>query len=116
MGLQMLTLAQVWLVLELTHDPVQVGLVSALQGLPVIALALVAGMIADRYPKRRILLVAYTAVVLLALAMGLLALTGAALGLMAVPVPWPLSADELIRRRWPEWTRRTSLQRPVRQS
>jgi MFS family permease len=76
MGLQMLSLAQVWLVLELTHDPVQVGLVSALQGLPVIVLALVAGMLADRYPKRHVLLVAYTAVVLLAVAMGALALAG----------------------------------------
>jgi MFS family permease len=76
MGLQMLALAEVWLVLELTHDPVQVGLVSALQGLPVIALALVAGMLADRYLKRRILLAAYSAVVLVALAMGALALAG----------------------------------------
>ena len=76
MGLQMLALAQVWLVLELTHDPVQVGLVSALQGLPVIALALVAGMVADRFLKRRVLVAAYSAVVLVSLAMGVLALTG----------------------------------------
>jgi putative oxidoreductase len=34
-----------------------------------------------------------------------MALTGAALGMMAIPVPWPVAVDALIRRRWPSWTR-----------
>jgi putative oxidoreductase len=39
-----------------------------------------------------------------------LALTGAALGLMAVPVPWPVSVDERLGRRYPQWIR---FQRPA---
>ena len=32
-----------------------------------------------------------------------LALTGACFALLALPVPWPFSVDELLRRRWPSW-------------
>jgi putative oxidoreductase len=45
-----------------------------------------------------------------------MALTGAALGLMAVPVPWPLGIDALMRRRWPSWTRWTGFDRPAHQT
>ena len=45
-----------------------------------------------------------------------MALTGAALGLMAVPVPWPFALDASIRRRWPSWMRWTSLDRPAHQT
>lgn len=41
------------------------------------------------------------------------ALTGAALALMAVPVPWPLALDARIGRRWPGWTRRTAFEHRV---
>ena len=44
-----------------------------------------------------------------------MALTGAALGLMAVPIPWPFALDAFIRRRWPSWTRWTSFDRPAHQ-
>jgi uncharacterized membrane protein YphA (DoxX/SURF4 family) len=45
-----------------------------------------------------------------------MALTGAALGMMAVPVPWPRAIDALIRRRWPSWTRWTGFDRPAHQT
>jgi putative oxidoreductase len=45
-----------------------------------------------------------------------MALTGAALGWMAVPVPWPFALDALIRRRWPSWTRWTGFDRPAHQT
>ena len=51
----MQSLAQPWLVLQLTHSAFLVGLVVALQYLPVLALAPVGGTIADRFPKRRVL-------------------------------------------------------------
>jgi putative oxidoreductase len=40
-------------------------------------------------------------------------LCGGALGLMAVPVPWRYALDELLRKRWPNWTRWSGLQRPL---
>jgi MFS family permease len=48
--------AQSWLVLELTNSPFKLGLISALQSAPIFCLALVAGAIADRLPKRRVLI------------------------------------------------------------
>jgi putative oxidoreductase len=45
-----------------------------------------------------------------------MALSGAALGLMAVPIPWPFSLDAFLRRRWPSWTRWTGFDRPAHQT
>ena len=57
MGTYMQTIGQAWLVLELTHSGWQLGLVGALQFLPVLLFTLFGGIFADRWPKRRILLV-----------------------------------------------------------
>ena len=56
-GLWMQRIAQDWLVLELTGSVTAVGVAVALQFLPVLLFGLVGGVIADRYPKRRILLI-----------------------------------------------------------
>ena len=45
--------AQGWLVLQLTHDPLWLGLVSVAQFGPVIVFGLFGGVIADQLPKRR---------------------------------------------------------------
>jgi MFS family permease len=71
----MQNLAQVWLVLVLTEDPLLVGLVTAAQSLPVATLALVGGVVADRFDKRKILVVTQASMLILALALGLLALS-----------------------------------------
>ncbi|MDQ4044067.1 MAG: MFS transporter [Chloroflexota bacterium] len=56
-GTWMQTLAMSWLVYEvLGSTPFELGLVHVLQFLPVLLLGIPAGVIADRYPKRRILL------------------------------------------------------------
>jgi MFS family permease len=55
-GTWMQQVAQAWLVLELTGDPFMLGLVAAAQYLPVMALGLFGGLIADQLPKRRTLL------------------------------------------------------------
>jgi MFS family permease len=55
-GTWMQQVAQSWLVLQLTHDPLALGLVSALAFLPVLALGLFGGLIADSLPKRRTLI------------------------------------------------------------
>lgn len=54
-GTWMEGVAQAWLVLTLTHDPVALGVRSALQFLPVMILGLFGGVIADALPKRRTL-------------------------------------------------------------
>ncbi|HZO73802.1 MAG TPA: MFS transporter [Ktedonobacteraceae bacterium] len=55
-GTWMQTTGQAWLVLQLTHSAWILGLVGALQFLPVMFLALFGGVLADRLPKRRVLL------------------------------------------------------------
>ncbi len=54
-GTWMQSVAQAWLVLELTNSAFKLGLISALQTAPMLCLAFVAGAIADRLPKRRVL-------------------------------------------------------------
>src|SRR6476661_9991898 len=79
-GTWMGRVAQDWLVLtELTHhSSVALGIVTGLQFLPFLLLAPWAGMIADRYPKRRILAITQTSLALSSLALGLLVVTGSA--------------------------------------
>src|SRR2546421_4369101 len=67
MGSGMQSIGQVWLVLELTHSAWQLGLVGALQALPVLLFSLVGGVYADRWPKRRLLLVTQSAAMIQAL-------------------------------------------------
>ncbi|WP_427895312.1 MFS transporter [Kribbella sp. GL6] len=50
-------IAQDWLVLTLTGSATAVGITTALQFLPTLVLGLYGGVIADRFPKRKILLV-----------------------------------------------------------
>ncbi len=76
LGTWMQGIGQVWLVLQLTHNPVLLGLVGALQYLPVLLFSLFTGVFADRWPKRRILLVTQTVAMLQSLALWLLVLTG----------------------------------------
>ncbi len=56
-GTWMQQVAQAWLVLQLTHDPLILGLTTALTFLPVLVLGLFGGILADALPKRRTLMV-----------------------------------------------------------
>jgi MFS family permease len=55
-GTWMQSIAQSWLVLELTHSAFLVGLVLAIQFLPMLLAVPLGGLAADRYPKRRLLM------------------------------------------------------------
>ena len=69
--------AQDWLVLQLTHNSgTALGITTGLQFLPLLLFSLWGGVIADRYPKRRILMVTQTVMGALALVLGVLSLTG----------------------------------------
>ena len=70
--------AQDWLVLELSgNNGLALGIVTALQFLPVLVLGLWSGLLADRYDKRRLLVVVQVAMGMLALLLGVLDVTGA---------------------------------------
>lgn len=77
-GTWMGRVAQDWLVLvELTdHDSTALGIVTALQFAPVVLLAPVAGTLADRFRKRRVLAVTQTGLAVTAALLALLTLTG----------------------------------------
>jgi MFS family permease len=77
LGNWMQVTAQDWLVLKMSHNsPSALGFVTALQFLPVVFLTLVGGKLADRFDKRRILLVTNTVYAILAALMGILVVGG----------------------------------------
>jgi MFS family permease len=55
-GDEITMLALPWLVLQLTGSPFQLGIVAALQNLPFLLFTLIAGVYADRWDRRRIML------------------------------------------------------------
>ena len=69
------TVAQSWLVLQLTDSPLSLGLVALLQTLPFTLFSLVGGVLADMLPKRKTLVVVQTVAMLQAFAMFFLAAT-----------------------------------------
>lgn len=71
-GTWMQTVAQSWLVLQLTPSPFKLGLIGSLQFAPILLFSIASGALADRVPKRRLLLCTQAA--LGGLAMGLAAL------------------------------------------
>jgi MFS family permease len=75
-GTWMQIIGQSWLVLELTHSPQALGIVTMLQFLPLTLLSLFAGVIADRVSKRRFLVFTQSMAMLQALVLGILVATG----------------------------------------
>ena len=76
-GTWMQMTAQSWLVLELTHSSTRLGLVVALQTLPVLLLGAYGGVIADRVDKRKLMIVLQILMGCQALVLGLLTVLGA---------------------------------------
>ena len=74
-GTWMQTVAQSWLVLQLTGSGAMLGLGAAAQFLPVLLLGPYGGLVADRVNKRRLLLATQSTLGLLALTLGLLTVT-----------------------------------------
>ncbi|MYS11556.1 MFS transporter, partial [Streptomyces sp. SID6041] len=75
-GTWMARITQDWLVLSLTGSAAAVGITTALQFLPMLLFGLYGGVIADRYPKRRLLLVSQAALGLCGIALAVLTLSG----------------------------------------
>src|SRR3989338_1833698 len=70
-GTWMQTVAQGWLVLQLTGSGTQVGFVVAVQFLPLLFVTPIGGIIADRFPKRRVLLITQSLFTVVQLCLGL---------------------------------------------
>jgi len=76
-GNWMQIVAEIWLVLQLTGSGVAVGLTTASQFAPILLFGAYGGLLADRFDKRRLLMVTQAAMVVPALALFALAVTGA---------------------------------------
>lgn len=77
-GVWMMFVAQDWLVLQLSGDSAAaVGFTVAMQFTPILLLTLVGGVLADRYDKRKLLLVANGVFAALAISMAVLVASGA---------------------------------------
>ena len=76
-GVWMMFTAQDWLVLDLSHNsPGALGVVTALQFLPVLLLTLWAGKLADRFDKRKLLISANAAFAVTAILFAILVASG----------------------------------------
>lgn len=67
--------AQAWLVLELTGSGLGLGVITALQWLPVLLLGAWAGVVADRFDKRKVLIVTNVTSAILSLILGIATVT-----------------------------------------
>ncbi len=72
----MQAVAQGWLVYSLTKSPLYLGLVAAAASLPILLFTLLGGVIADRFPKRKLLLLTQGLSIIPALTMGILSSMG----------------------------------------
>ncbi len=75
-GSWMQMVAMAWLVLDISHSPATLGTVTTLQFLPILLLSLPAGVLADRVPKRRLLIATQALAAVQALLLGILAIAG----------------------------------------
>lgn len=76
LGDQFVLIATPWLVLQLTGDPLALGIVLALEGIPRAAFMLIGGAMTDRFAPRRIMLISDIVRFVLAAVMAVVVLTG----------------------------------------
>lgn len=67
-GMQMNQMARLWFVYELTKSPLLLGITAAGDAIPMLTLSLFGGALADRLPKRNIILVGQICLAIMALA------------------------------------------------
>lgn len=95
-GTWMQTVAQGWLVLELTGSGTALGLVAAAQFAPLLLLAPYGGVLADRMDKRRLLIATQTALGLIALTLGVLVVAGVVALWMVVALAFALGVTTAV--------------------
>ncbi|RDV83017.1 MFS transporter [Ammonifex thiophilus] len=75
-GTWMQQVALSWLILELTHSAFKLGVVGAAQFLPVLLFSLYGGILADRFPKKYLIIFTQASMMLVAFLLGMLVVTG----------------------------------------
>ncbi len=75
-GSQMQNVAIDWHVWVLTRSPLALGLVGLVRVVPIVALSLVGGLVADRQDRRRVMLATQSAMTAVALALGVVTVLG----------------------------------------
>jgi MFS family permease len=75
-GTWMQSVAQGYLVYQLTHSPFALGLVGFVRAVPIFTFSLVAGVVADRVDRRKLLIVTQSLAGIFALILGILTSTG----------------------------------------
>ncbi|PKM73293.1 MAG: MFS transporter [Firmicutes bacterium HGW-Firmicutes-16] len=75
-GSWMQNIAQPWLAYRLTDSALLLGLVSAMQFLPVLLFSLFAGVLVDRFPKKKLLIITQTASLVITGALAILVYSG----------------------------------------
>jgi MFS family permease len=89
-GTWMQSLAQAWLVYRLTGSPFLLGLAEFMQRAPILLFSLVGGLLADRWPRHRVMLTTQTLSLLQAAALAALTLSG------HITVEWILALAALL--------------------
>ena len=89
-GNWMQMVAEIWLVLSLTGSGLAVGMTTALQFLPILLFGAWGGLLADRFPKRRLLMVTQALMAIPALALFGVTVAG-------VVAPWMVFALVFVR-------------------
>jgi MFS family permease len=77
-GVRAQRIAQDWLVLTMTGSPAAVGITTACQFLPILFLGLHGGLLADRFPKQRLLQITQASMTAVSVVTATLVLTGRA--------------------------------------
>ena len=80
--------AQGWLIYDLTGSPTWLGIVSFARGIPMLVLALPAGVLVDRFDRRKVLITAQGLTALVAVVLAALIATG-------LVQPWHVAADRV---------------------
>jgi MFS family permease len=75
-GSQMQLWAMYWHIRTLSNQPIAVSGIGIARFLPVLVFSLIAGVVADRFDRRKVMLLTQTALALVALSLGLLTLFG----------------------------------------
>jgi MFS family permease len=71
-GTWMHSVAQSWLVYSLTKSPLYLGIIASLSSFPILLFTVFGGMVADRYPKRNILIITQMMSIIPAMAIAIL--------------------------------------------
>ena len=98
-GTWMQNIALAWYVIELTHSAVAVGFLAFCRFAPFTVFGLVSGVAADRFDNRRLVMTTQTASMIVAVALTILAFSGAEIVWLAYPSPPPPAPHSSSTRR-----------------